>query len=38
MLGFNKCKKCGYWVDDSQEKFEENNNLCDGCFEDLEKE
>jgi len=36
MLGFNRCKKCGYWVDEAFERFEEDA-LCEGCVEE-EKE
>jgi hypothetical protein len=38
MLGFNRCKKCGYWVEDSLEKFEENDGLCEGCVEESNQE
>jgi hypothetical protein len=35
MLEFMKfrCKKCGYYVDCTQEEFEERGEYCEDCFE-----
>jgi len=33
-----KCKSCGYCVDGSKEEFEARGGLCEGCFEEAQKE
>jgi len=38
MLGFNRCRKCGYWMDEAFDKFEEEESICEDCAEKEEED